>query len=138
MGAVQNACTRAQVPCRLTMPGHTSYVSSVAVTSNSEVCITGSADLTLRVWDLQQGTCTAVLRGKYGRDSDARRALTHVGHTMTVVDVALGSNDKTVVSASLDLTIKVWDLRQECMSCINTISGDLYLAYEWAVHVLIL
>jgi WD40 repeat protein len=53
-----------QAPCKLTLTGHTAYVSCISVALDGQICVTGSADLTLRVWDLHLGVCSAVLYGK--------------------------------------------------------------------------
>ncbi len=67
--------------------------------------VSGSADKTLKVWDLETGKCRATLEG----------------HTNDVVSVAVTPDGKTVVSASADKTLKVWDL--ETGRCRATLEG---------------
>jgi WD40 repeat protein len=43
--------------------GHTSYVRSVAITSDNKYIVSGSRDNTLRVWNLKNKTQEAVLQG---------------------------------------------------------------------------
>ena len=79
-------------PCVAVLNGHTSYVMSVALV-NATTVVSGSADKTLRVWDLTTNTCTAVLNG-------------HTDYVSSVVVL----NETTVVSGSADKTLRVWDL----------------------------
>ena len=45
----------------MTLTGHSAAVNTVQVFSNSTKCITGSTDCTIRVWDIEDGRCVAVL-----------------------------------------------------------------------------
>ena len=49
--------------CRQTLAGHTDAVLSVAVSSDGTTAVSGSADKTVRVWDLTTGECRQTLAG---------------------------------------------------------------------------
>ena len=49
--------------CLRTLEGHTAWVGSVSVTPDGRRAVSGSWDQTLRVWDLESGSCDAVVRG---------------------------------------------------------------------------
>ncbi len=81
------------------MGRHTNDVSAVAVgqVGGRPVAVTGSLDLTVRVWDL-------TTRKPIGEP--------RVGHTDTVLAVAVGEVDgrPVAVTGSADDTVRVWDL----------------------------
>ena len=76
------------------LSGHTDWVRSV-IKLNETTVVSGSADKTLRVWDLTNDT-SRVLRG-------------HTGSVYSVIKL----NETTVVSASEDETLRVWDLTND-------------------------
>jgi WD40 repeat protein len=79
-------------PLIRTLKGHTDYVSAVAVVGNGRL-VSGSADATLRLWDLESGE---TLR-------------TFEGHTDGVTAV-VAVDGRRAVSGSLDCTLRLWDL----------------------------
>ncbi|MGW2213503.1 caspase family protein [Nonomuraea sp. NPDC001684] len=86
-------------PARNTMTGHTEWVYAVACTvlDGRPVAVTGSADETVRIWDLATGRPVG-------------DPLT--GHTHSVMAVActvLGGRP-VAVTGSTDKTVRVWDL----------------------------
>jgi WD40 repeat protein len=80
--------------CLMVLRGHSSLVFSVAVTGDGRIAVSGSDDMTVRVWDLAEGRCSAVLEG----------------HTSWVRSVAVAADGRTAVSGSSDRTVRVWDL----------------------------
>jgi dipeptidyl aminopeptidase/acylaminoacyl peptidase len=76
-----------------TLQAHTNLVRCIALSPDGKTLVSGSDDLTVRVWDLPAGKVRTTLRGHQGR----------------VEFVALTSDAKTVVSADRDGVIKVWD-----------------------------
>lgn len=84
---------------------HTGYVERVAITSDGRRAISGSADNTVRLWDLEAGQCMLTLKG----------------HTGVVYGVAISEDGRLAVSGSVDTTIKIWDL--ETGGCLNTLQG---------------
>jgi WD40 repeat protein len=58
------------------------------------IIVSGSYDRTIRLWDRESGIQLRVLKG-------------HMDHVMSV---AISKNNKLIISAGRDLTIKVWEL----------------------------
>ncbi len=77
-----------------TLTGHTDLVKSVAISPDGSTIVSGSADKTVKIWDLATG----------------REKITLQGHTDWVYSVVITPDGLTIVSASSDNTIKVWDL----------------------------
>ena len=133
-----------------TLTGHTRPVTSVAVTSDGKRVISGSADNTLKVWNLETGeelftlrghtlpiTSVAVtpdgklaISGSWGKtlkvwDLEARKELfTLIGHTCMVTAISVTPDGKRVISGSLDKTLKVWDL--EARKEVSTLTLKVY------------
>jgi WD40 repeat protein/serine/threonine protein kinase len=86
------------------LQGHTDSVNSVAITRDGHWAISGSADETIRVWDLNNASCLRTLRG----------------HTHVVNSVTLTPDEERVISGSEDYTIRIWDsTRWNCINIIN-------------------
>jgi WD40 repeat protein/uncharacterized caspase-like protein len=78
--------------------GHTKGVTSVAYASNGKTVLSGSADSTLKLWDVMTGKELRSFRG-------------HTNALFTsVTSVAFSPNGKTVLSGSADSTLKLWDV----------------------------
>jgi WD40 repeat protein len=78
-----------------TLKGHDDRVSSVAVSPDGAVIITGSGDQTAKVWDARTFSELATLKGHYG----------------SVTSVAASAVGSRIVTGSSDNTAKVWDAR---------------------------
>jgi WD40 repeat protein len=81
-------------PLLRTLWGHEGEVTTVAVTPDGNYAISGSADTTVRVWNLDTGIQRLVLPG----------------HMRLVTDVAVTPHGGRIVSSSLDQAIRVWNL----------------------------
>jgi WD40 repeat protein len=97
-----------------TLYGHSAYVLGVAITRDGRQIISGSADKTIRIWDLESGTLFKTL----------------YGHTDWVSDVAIIS-EGLFISASEDYLLKIWDLENGMN--IATLAGHLEEVYEVSV-----
>ncbi len=85
--------------------GHTGGVNSVALSGDGKQALSGAADNTLRLWDLETGQCLQTLEG----------------HTASVWSVALSGDGKQALSGSDDKTLRLWDL--ETGQCLQTLEG---------------
>jgi WD40 repeat protein len=74
--------------------GHNMIVTSVAFSPNGKLLASGSADHTIKLWDVASG----------------REIRTLSGHNEGVNSIALSLDGRTLASASDDKTIKLWDL----------------------------
>ena len=80
------------------------------MTGDGRTALSGSTDGTVRVWDLGEGHCTAVLKE----------------HTDAVVDLAVTKDGRTAVSGSSDRTIRVWDLASgRCTAVLEGHTGRI-------------
>jgi WD40 repeat protein/serine/threonine protein kinase len=85
-----------------TFQGHTSGVESVAMSPDGRYAISGSADNTLRLWELSTGKCIR----------------TFEGHTSWVNSVAISPDGRYAISGSDDKTLRQWELSTG--ECIRT------------------
>lgn len=82
---------------QLTYSGHTDSVKCVDFVGEAGLSIvSGGSDATVRLWDTESGTCSAVLSGHSGR----------------IWDVCSSLRGRFVASASADTQVKLWDLQQ--------------------------
>ncbi|GIL54018.1 hypothetical protein Vafri_9574 [Volvox africanus] len=89
---------------------HHKPVLSVATTPDSKYLVTGSADKTVRVWDVCTGYIMATLRG----------------HTGEVNTVAVTPNGRRIVSSGADRVIFVWDfVTGECKRALRGHKGPV-------------
>jgi WD40 repeat protein len=85
--------------------GHSDWVSSVRMSLDGRHGLSGSADRTLKYWDLSTGQCLRTLSG----------------HTEWVTTVCLSEDGQRALSGSADKTLKLWDLASG--ECLRTFSG---------------
>jgi len=97
--------------CLRTFTGHTGDVLAVCLSSDEHYALSGSADTTLKLWEVATGKC---LR-------------TFEGHTRPVHGVALTSDGRYGLSASADETLKQWELNSG--RCLQTLEGHTAKKY---------
>jgi WD40 repeat protein len=78
--------------CICTLTGHTDSVLSIAISPDGETLTSGSADKTIKLWNLKTG--------------DLLRSL--IGHVYSVTSIAISPDGETLASGSADKTIKLW------------------------------
>eukprot|EP00854_Cymbomonas_tetramitiformis_P012808 gene12808-15138_t len=96
--------------------GHLGWVRSVAVDPTNEWFATGSADRTIKIWDLASGTLK----------------LTLTGHIEQVTGLAVSPRHPYMFSCGLDKQVKCWDL--EYNKVIRHYHGHLSGVYSLALH----
>ncbi|CAA0820775.1 Protein pleiotropic regulatory locus 1 [Striga hermonthica] len=96
--------------------GHLGWVRSVAVDPSNNWFCTGSADRTIKIWDLASG----------------RLKLTLTGHIDQVRGLAVSSKHTYMFSAGDDKLVKCWDLEQN--KVIRSYHGHLSGVYCLALH----
>ena len=110
--------------------GHTNSVRAVTFSPDGKRILTGSTDLTARLWDAQTGTELYTLLGTgpvVGFSPDGNRIVTHgreptvwdattgqkvlslKGHRGGIWSVAYSPDGKRIATGGYDKTIKVWD-----------------------------
>lgn len=77
-----------------TLTGHTDSVWAIAISQDGRTLVSGSADRTIKVWDLQT--------------KELRRTLT--GHTDTVRAIALSQDGQILVSGGGEKTVRLWNV----------------------------
>jgi small GTP-binding protein len=129
------------------------FVEYVAMTADARLAIAGSADATVRVWNLLDGTfkllrghtdgvwgVAVTPTGKWAASGSSDGTIrvwnlaelqSHAvlrGHTETVRDVSITSDGKYLLSGSNDSTVKFWSV--ETRSCVRTFTGHLAKVYS--------
>jgi WD40 repeat protein/serine/threonine protein kinase len=116
--------------------GHSNSVSSVCISKDGRWALSGSADTTLRLWDISTGQCVRVFHGhnnyvsSVSMSADGRLALsgssdntlqlwevatgrrmrTFEGHLKGITSVSLSADGRLGLSGSWDKTIQLWDI----------------------------
>mmetsp|Transcript_31760 Transcript_31760/g.38369 ORF Transcript_31760/g.38369 Transcript_31760/m.38369 type:complete len:497 (+) Transcript_31760:270-1760(+) len=96
--------------------GHLGWVRSVAVDPTNEWFVTGSADRTIKIWDLASG----------------QLKLTLTGHIEQVMGLAVSDRHPYLFSCGLDKQVKCWDL--EYNKVIRHYHGHLSGVYCLKLH----
>ena len=85
--------------------GYSSSVSSCAWSPNGLHILSGSADNTLKLWDVHTGTCIRTLSG----------------HSWYILSCAWSPDGLQILSGALDNTFKLWDVHTG--ACLRTLNG---------------
>jgi WD40 repeat protein/serine/threonine protein kinase len=106
---------------------HTEAVTSVSLSSDGRLALSGSSDRTLKLWEPAEGRCLHTLEGDMSG----------------VASTALSGDGHLALSVSTDAALKVWDVRsgdclRTCREDIDTLtsvalSGDARLAVSGSV-----
>jgi serine/threonine protein kinase len=88
-----------------TLKGHTNEVWSVAFSPDGETLASGSADTTVRLWRVSDGSTLRTLEG----------------HTLPVTSVAFSPDGATLASGSNDDTVRLWRVSEG--SLLRTLEG---------------
>lgn len=96
--------------------GHEGWVQSICVEPDNQWFATGSADRTIKVWDLASG----------------KLRLTLTGHIMAVRALEVSDRMPYLFSAGEDKTVKCWDL--ESNRVVRDYHGHLSGVYSLSLH----
>uniref|UniRef100_A0A673HMM0 Pleiotropic regulator 1 n=1 Tax=Sinocyclocheilus rhinocerous TaxID=307959 RepID=A0A673HMM0_9TELE len=86
--------------------GHLGWVRSIAVEPGNQWFVTGSADRTIKIWDLASG----------------KLKLSLTGHISTVRGVAVSTRSPYLFSCGEDKQVKCWDLEYNKVQLLGTIT----------------
>jgi len=78
--------------------GHTAGVFSVCLSADGLYALSGSADKTLRLWEVATGRCLRIFSG----------------HTDTILSVCLSADGLYALSGSSDKTLRLWEVATGC------------------------
>ncbi len=94
--------------CLRTFAGHTSVVSSVCLSGNGRLALSGSWDHTLGLWEISTG----------------RHVRTFEGHKNFVDSVCLSGDGRWALSGSWDQTLRLWEVSSG--RCVRTFEGHAH------------
>ena len=127
--------------------GHQQSVWAIASDPTGHYLVSGSDDHTVRIWNVEEGRCQAILRGHQrpvwsvdwsgdgsviaSGSGDRRIKLwdtqsgeclkTLAGHQSRIWSVSFSRDNQVLASGSGDHTVKIWDWHTG--TCIHTLSG---------------
>jgi len=127
--------------------GHTGVVTSVQLSADGRLALSGSWDKTIRLWEVATGRCLRTFSGhtasvtSVSLSVDGRLALsgsldqtmrlwevatdgylhTFLGHTDVVTSVSLSADGRLALSGSWDQTVRLWEVATG--HCLRTFSG---------------
>ena len=104
-----------------TLSDYTSEIHCVALSGDSKLVATGSTDNAVKIWDIRTGELTRSFGSLFS------------GHSGTVTDLAFSPNNQTLVSVSLDQTVRLWSLKtsKEIYALKDYPDSILALAMGW-------
>ena len=137
--------------CEIVLVGHNEAVTSVAVSAQGKMALSGSSDGTLRLWNIHSGECIKTISDDMRITSvamtpDGRYAVSAYsdyslrvwdlflgecvrifnGHEGRIVSVAISSDGCRAISGSVDKTLRFWDITSgECLNVIEAHSKEI-------------
>jgi WD40 repeat protein len=113
----QNRFSKVNMDSIKTLSGHTSNVSSVDISQDGNIIVTGSNDNTAIIWDTKSNKVIHTLSG----------------HTSWLNSVAISQDGSKIVTGSGDNTAKIWDVNSG--KVIRTLIGHSDHVYGVAISV---
>ncbi|MEO5358015.1 MAG: protein kinase [Nitrospirae bacterium YQR-1] len=87
--------------------GHEEPVTAVGLSADGRFAVSGSLDMTLRLWDTGSGTCLRVFHG----------------HTGGILSASMLPDATLIISGSADKTVRIWDVKSGY--CVHTFKGHI-------------
>ncbi|WP_435972847.1 protein kinase domain-containing protein [Streptomyces sp. Qhu_M48] len=87
------------------LTGHTRGVNAIDLTGDGRTAVSGGADGTIRLWDIEVGVCTGVLKG----------------HTSAVHSACLSPDGRRLLSGDWSGVVRLW--RLDTGECLRTFPG---------------
>jgi WD40 repeat protein len=87
------------------LEGHTQMIIDCSLSDDGKKGISASRDRTLRIWNLEIGSCVHIL----------------IGHDGDIKSCSLSGDGKVALSASDDTTLRLWDA--ETGKCLSILTG---------------
>lgn len=87
------------------LEGHRGEVFATDISEAGDCAISGSADGSVKVWDVNRRVCTGTLKG----------------HEAPIRSIALAGHQEKVLSGSEDGSVRLWDLYER--GCFRSLSG---------------
>lgn len=97
------------------LTGHKGWLWCLKFTSDGQFLLSASSDRTLKVWDVKRGECISTLGGHLHR----------VGWIS--LNIPVGGVQDRFATASLDCSIKIWDLHSVLSGNVPIVEGLHYL-----------
>ncbi|CDW57894.1 transducin beta protein 3 like [Trichuris trichiura] len=101
------------IHCVCVITGHTRSVSA-AHWSNQKLsfCISASEDTTVKIFRLKKSWFDE--SSKMGEPISLKASVTQVAHSNNICCIAISPNDRLAATGSMDKTVKLWTIDQEC------------------------
>lgn len=108
-----------------TYQGHSDWVLNLGMAQAGTEVISASQDKSVRVFDVASGVCRRTLEGDiifpskiksrispifYIKNHNANGVCRRTGHTNSVLALCVAADEKTILTGSLDGTVKQWEL----------------------------
>ena len=90
------------------LKGHSHFIQDLALSNDSNHCVTASWDGLVRMWDLTEGRSTKIFKG----------------HKKDVLSVAFSSDNRQIISAGRDRSIMLWNTLGELKHTITDAHSD--------------
>lgn len=139
-----------------TLKGHNDCVNSITFNASGDLLVSGSADKTIKLWQVSSGKCLRTLTRRNGwvfsvavspnsemlasksfgntiklwQLSNAKRLKTLSGHNDWVYSIAFSPDSNSLISGSGDYTIKLWQVDNG--KSLNTFLGHTHSVFSVA------